>query len=507
MLLLLLLLPPSLSSLIFFFSSASAALHSLPEDPFAFPKYRVTYLNGLPLLNETAERWTREGLHGGEAEFLDQPWEATEWPESRARKEIGAGQQSENEQVVLGSYPSYTLEHMKLGPKNSYVCLIPPSPEYHAAPSAEESQEVTAVHSWSLLQPLADSCIFHRQGWFTYSYCHNSHVRQFREMIRVDPRAGGGFQIEEDPEWEAYDLGRAPPVPDGVTGDVALAEQSALAASVELARGSSSRYLVQRWGDGTVCDKTGRRREIEVQFHCSMTTTDSILFVKETRTCHYVLVVNTPRLCGEPGFKSRLDRREEVPIRCRHIVDAVGLATADGTLPEADQPIHRPRSPPLDGTAQPPAPVDAPAVAAADKVSKETPPEAAPAADVPNALRQAIEKMLKKAGLGSAGEVTVEDGEDGEMVIEIVSELNLDLDVGDLDLDLNIGEDGMFQDTAALTEVLRAAGYDVREEKQFLKKGDKAREDKAQKKNGGKGMAAKGKKAPPGRRTGRREEL
>jgi len=55
---------------------AAARLHHslVPEDPYAFPKYRVTYLNGLPVLNETADRWLREGLQGGELEFLDQPW-------------------------------------------------------------------------------------------------------------------------------------------------------------------------------------------------------------------------------------------------------------------------------------------------------------------------------------------------------------------------------------------------------------------------------------------------
>ena len=35
-----------------------------------------------------------------------------------------------------------------------------------------------------------------------------------------------------------------------------------------------------------------------------MTMTDTILFVKETQTCHYVLHIATPRLCGEPGFRS-----------------------------------------------------------------------------------------------------------------------------------------------------------------------------------------------------------
>lgn len=49
-------------------------LHSLPEDIFAFPKYRVEFLNGLPVLNATVERWLKQGLRGGEREFMDQPW-------------------------------------------------------------------------------------------------------------------------------------------------------------------------------------------------------------------------------------------------------------------------------------------------------------------------------------------------------------------------------------------------------------------------------------------------
>lgn len=34
---------------------------------------------------------------------------------------------------------------------------------------------------------------------------------------------------------------------------------------LELARGAGQRYLVQRWEDGTACDKTGVPRKIEVQ--------------------------------------------------------------------------------------------------------------------------------------------------------------------------------------------------------------------------------------------------
>jgi protein OS-9 len=79
----------SLFSLLFLLPLVTASLlHSLADDLYAFPKYRVTFLNGLPLLNETAERWLREGLSGGEAEFLDHP---TPWREPSPFKHIDAG--------------------------------------------------------------------------------------------------------------------------------------------------------------------------------------------------------------------------------------------------------------------------------------------------------------------------------------------------------------------------------------------------------------------------------
>lgn len=85
-----------------------------------------------------------------------------------------------------------------------------------------------------------------------------------------------------------------------------------------------------------------------------MTTTDTILFVKETKTCHYIMVIHTPRLCGEPGFKTRVEQGEEAYIRCRQIVDANALI--DRSLPESPhahgvprkqrEPILKPAAPP-----------------------------------------------------------------------------------------------------------------------------------------------------------------
>ena len=75
--------------------AAARLLHSLPEDTYAFPKYRVAFLNGLPVLRETAERWLRDGLRGGEPEFLDQTWEQGNLRAPASLKGIGNGEAGE----------------------------------------------------------------------------------------------------------------------------------------------------------------------------------------------------------------------------------------------------------------------------------------------------------------------------------------------------------------------------------------------------------------------------
>jgi len=300
-------------------------------------------------------------LSGGELEFLDEPWH-NDRPVSNVRGIDGAPEPSSSPLTPNVPNPSYRLEHMRVGPGHSYLCFIPPEPPAHDN-SFEAQPEVTQtlLQSWSLLQPLSGKCLYHRQGWFTYSYCHNSHVRQFREQPHVHPHLAG-YKPEEDPEWEAYTLGQAPENPES-GADLSIAEQNALAVNLELARGAGNRYLVQRWGDGTTCDKTGREREIEIQFHCSMTMTDTILFIKETSTCHYVLVIQTPRLCGDPVFRSRLENREESTIRCREIISSLEqLEQNNEPLTEAAVPLHiaisdreRPAPPPIkQETATPP---------------------------------------------------------------------------------------------------------------------------------------------------------
>lgn len=236
-----------------------------------------------------------------------------------------------------------------------------------------------------------------------------------------------------------------------------------------------------------------------------MTMTDSILFVKETKTCHYVLVINTPRLCGEPGFKSRLDQREEAFIRCREVVDADGLAAANPDIPEADHPIKMPRRTPLPPGSGPGSQVDG----SSDDQHHEDDlsglhmdadmdmnDDDANAKDDPNlndpshVLRLALERILNRQIGEGAPRVIVEDAGDGEMVIELITELDLDeQDLENVDLDEALQEAAAngIPDSEAIMRALRAAGYEVQGEVPFTKEEGKQKKRKQQQKGNGNG--------------------
>ncbi|EJD53067.1 hypothetical protein AURDEDRAFT_110849 [Auricularia subglabra TFB-10046 SS5] len=309
-------------------SSASSARFAGIQDVDAFPKYAVSFLNALPVPNATAEGWLRDGLPGGESEFLD----AAPVPAANVQQRIEGGD------AQPAAEPATHVQFMKFGSAASYVCLIPaPRPLPHASEELEPAPAPSKT--WELLQPLSGKCLYHRQGWFTYSYCHGQHVRQFRELpdqatIAFPPVAK---VPEEDPEYPSYTLGKSAQAEDGSISEAAN--------NLELARGTGQRYLHFRWGDGTVCDKTGKKRQIEVQFHCATSVTDSIVFVKETRTCEYTLVIHTPRLCSEPGFRRVLDDLPAQAIRCREVLPANAQADGVRTIPA------QPEEPPLAGEA------------------------------------------------------------------------------------------------------------------------------------------------------------
>ena len=141
------------------------------------------------------------------------------------------------------------------------------------------------------------------------------------------PHPPNGYEPKEDANFEAYTLGQVSEVSEKAKGNAGTRHNPPTTQqggdgsnSVSFAQSASSRYLVQRWSDGTPCDKTNKPREVEVQYHCSMTNTDHLYLVKEMSICQYVVVIHTPRLCGLPGFRAPHVDVEPAPIHCRQII-------------------------------------------------------------------------------------------------------------------------------------------------------------------------------------------
>lgn len=175
--------------------------------------------------------------------------------------------------------------------------------------------------------------------------------------------------------------------------------------------------------------------------------TDTILFVKEAKTCSYVLVVHTPRLCGEPGFKSRRETSEEYPIRCREIVHS--MPDLRDNIPDADHPLKIP----LRTTVLPPSKEKTGEAERKDKLYSEL-------------LRKTLEAiMASKDGKLQPGLVEIEElSNDKQVIVEILDEDSM--------------TEGQVEALDKLTGALRAAGYDIKGERRGEEHGGNRKEDK-----------------------------
>ncbi|KIR33076.1 protein OS-9 [Cryptococcus deuterogattii MMRL2647] len=307
------------------------------RDLYAYPKYQIQFLNDLPVSASDAKR-IKEGGIGSEIEWLDM---------RPGDKSLEDGTKRERLELMPMSFAAKSHEEHRS--PYEYLCLMP-SNNSTASQMAridqleEVEDELDPDQGWKALSHLDGKCLYSKQGWFTYAYCHDSYIRQFRAAAHPHPHPTQGYVPQEDPKYEGYTLGRPHPVPKskgsrakakgGKPGSPAKAEDRSTAVettgsapntrsspAVSFGLGASSRYLVQRWSDGTKCDKTGRPREIEVQVHCSMTSGDMIYMIKEVAICQYVIIIHSPHLCGLPGFKAHDAEVEPANVMCRQVVD------------------------------------------------------------------------------------------------------------------------------------------------------------------------------------------
>ncbi|KAI1348118.1 glucosidase II beta subunit-like protein-domain-containing protein [Xylaria sp. FL0043] len=245
----------------------------------------------------------------------------------------------------LGRAAAESYEVMSM-PPHRYLCAIPviepaPAPNKTATElaKAEEARELAraSAHGWDLINELEGKCLYYMSGWWSYRFCYGQDVVQFH-AIASSVKSGPPLR---DINTAEYVLGRVPD-PHVASRPSRRGQQqqqqrqqrekngqdgtAPTPPNTDLQVKGDQRYLVQRMGDGTVCDLTGRERTIEIQYHCSPESTqDRIGWIKEVTTCSYLMLVNTPRLCVDVAFQPPKEERANV-ISCRAIVSESGQA-------------------------------------------------------------------------------------------------------------------------------------------------------------------------------------
>jgi len=197
--------------------------------------------------------------------------------------------------------------------------------------------------------------------------------------------------------------------------------------------------------------------------------TDSILLVREAKTCSYVVIVQTPRLCGEPGFKSRAETPEQTFIRCRQIISSSlepGTTHLQQRNPDDriqddfDQPSHLGRETRFA--------VPSPAAKSSlgpGVVQSEDPWDGILKRTVEATVDALMHSPEFQSLSGENAQVVFARGENGEIIIEIVEEIPLDTLGGEPGL-----QEGNKDNYADLTELLRKFGHQSKD-------GDKDQED------------------------------
>ncbi|KAI9657198.1 MAG: Endoplasmic reticulum lectin 1 [Trizodia sp. TS-e1964] len=216
-----------------------------------------------------------------------------------------------------------------------YLCAIPlvnvkPINETSelSARVAQEAELLRATsRGWNLLRDLEGRCLYWADGWWTYSFCHNSQIRQFHQL--PTQKSTPLIPPTEDPATPAYVLGKVQSGKHNKKSDKALkgspSEPNSFfqgaAAGTQLQAKGDLRYLVQKLDGGTTCDLTGKDRKIEVQYHCRPNSKDRIGWIKEITTCNYLMAIYTAKLCEDVAFLPPLETKGH-SISCQQVLSA-----------------------------------------------------------------------------------------------------------------------------------------------------------------------------------------
>ncbi|KAL8883822.1 MAG: hypothetical protein Q9215_007998, partial [Flavoplaca cf. flavocitrina] len=319
---------------------ASSSVFSVHDDLLAFPQYEVIFSDTFILEQEASSR-----LDGAASSSLATSHDAPS-DFKDASDELAKHTSSKTQDASTSPSESPTAyESMKLNGR-SYLCAIPNvsiAPEndtVKAKDKAEEAAELARAtdRGWELLKEMEGNCMYFISGWWSYSFCYNTDVKQFHQL---PPGKGAPmYPPMQDPSTPAYILGKFeqnhhPPsdsqnindrkpnpridAPKDRAPPTSNPSHRTTASTTQLRAKGDLRYLVQSLSGGTTCDLTGRPRKIEVQFHCHPQSADRIGWIKEVSTCSYLMVIYTPRLCNDVAFLPPRENKA-APITCQEIL-------------------------------------------------------------------------------------------------------------------------------------------------------------------------------------------
>lgn len=131
-------------------------------------------------------------------------------------------------------------------------------------------------------------------GWWKYEFCYGRYVRQFHIDKNGETSVMlGYFDEDAHKQWLQENPQKRP------------------------AKSTGARHLLRHfYQGGSLCDKTGEKRQTEVQLKCmenSSSLTKVSLFLMEPNVCQYILGVESPLICeiiekaDEDGLVSRED--------------------------------------------------------------------------------------------------------------------------------------------------------------------------------------------------------
>ena len=257
---------------------------------------------------------------------------------STLRHDSGDASSHNADDFILEKPETYEYMMLESAP---YLCALPLAEASRNATEAQKSKDDEAKElaratdkGWELLKELEGNCMYFVSGWWSYSFCYNSEVKQFHAL---PPGRGGvpAYPPTEDETVPSFVLGQFngrpktsppkqvdPPTPETSPKKSSVGKDTTDLAQIQIK--GDMRYMVQKLSGGSTCDITGRPRKIEVQFHCHPQSADRIGWIKEVSTCAYLMVIYTPRLCNDVAFQPPKEN-EAQQIICKEIVSEADL--------------------------------------------------------------------------------------------------------------------------------------------------------------------------------------